>query len=421
MKTNAFSIPHWERNIAIFIFGQIISLFGSMLVQYAISWYITFTTQSGLLVTLSIIIGFLPSLLLSPLSGVLADRMPRKLLMVLADGSIAIATLISALIFMFFSVDALWLLLIVSLVRAIGGAFHGPAVSSAFVEMVPKAKLMRIQGIQSGLQSTLNLLAPILAAFLLSIFPIQNLFFIDVITAAIAISSLLFFVVVPHQEKGKVTKENVAQDFKDGIAYVKTHAFLPPFFVLLSLVLIFVSPLAFLTPLQVVRGFPDVADEYLKLSLIEITWSVGMVIGSAIVSTWGGFKNRMVTMGFAVVIMGLGTIVLGFAQNFILYSVLMTLMGISLPFVNVPSNVVLSEQVEPAFMGRVMSVNSMIVSMMFPIGIIVFGPLADIVPIEGILIVTGILQFAIGFVYFFHPELLKAGTPKIKKTQATKA
>lgn len=420
MKTNAFAIPRWKRNVALFTVGQIISLFGSMLVQYAISWYITFTTQSGLLVTVSIIIGFLPSLLLSPLSGVLADRMPRKWLMVLADGSIAIATLISALIFMFFNVDALWLLLIVSLVRAIGGAFHGPAVSSAFVELVPKQHLMRIQGIQTGLQSTLNLLAPMLAAFLLSIFPIQNILFIDVVTAATAIGLLMFFVVIPHQEKGKVTKENVASDFKAGIAYVKSHAFLPPFFVLLSLVLIFVSPLAFLTPLQVVRSFPDVSDDYLKLSVIEITWSVGMILGSAIVSAWGGFKNRMFTMGFAVVFMGLGTVVLGLAQNFIFYSILMTVMGISLPFVNVPSNVVLSEQVEPAFMGRVMSVNAMVSSLMFPIGIIVFGPLSDIVPIETILVVTGVLQFLIGFVYFLHPQLVKAGTPKIVKPQTAK-
>lgn len=61
---------NWYRNIVLFLSSQTISLFGSSLVQYAIMWHITLTTESGLMMTLYILCGFLPTFLLSPVAGV---------------------------------------------------------------------------------------------------------------------------------------------------------------------------------------------------------------------------------------------------------------------------------------------------------------------------------------------------------------
>ena len=86
----------WKRNIVLFLGSQTISFFGSALVQYAITWYITLETQSGVMITISIICGFLPTFFLSPFAGVWADRYNRKLLIILADSLIAVSTLILA-------------------------------------------------------------------------------------------------------------------------------------------------------------------------------------------------------------------------------------------------------------------------------------------------------------------------------------
>lgn len=59
----------WKKNIAFFLTSQTVSLFGSSLVQYAILWYITLNTQSGVMMTLAIICGFVPMFLLSPFAG----------------------------------------------------------------------------------------------------------------------------------------------------------------------------------------------------------------------------------------------------------------------------------------------------------------------------------------------------------------
>ena len=90
----------WQRQTALFLGSQTISLFGSSLVQYAIFWYLTLETQSGVIMTLSTIFGFLPTFFISPFAGVWADRYNRKRLIVLSDGIIALSTLVLVLLFL---------------------------------------------------------------------------------------------------------------------------------------------------------------------------------------------------------------------------------------------------------------------------------------------------------------------------------
>jgi DHA3 family macrolide efflux protein-like MFS transporter len=192
-----------------------ISFVGSLLVQYAIFWYINLETQSGVILTISIIASFLPLLIFSPIAGVLADKMNRKLLIIIADASIAIVTLITAILFTIGDIE-IWMLIVVTAIRGIGQAIHGPAIGAAIPLMVPKEKLMRVQGIQTGIQSAFNVLGPIIAAVLISWFSIGVLFYIDTVTAVLGVSTLIFFVTIPkHVNEGK---ENTTSGFQDFVA-----------------------------------------------------------------------------------------------------------------------------------------------------------------------------------------------------------
>jgi len=111
----------WVKNTAVFLSSQAISIFGSSLVQYAITWHITITTQSGVYAMLAIVFGILPTFFLSPFGGVWADRYNRKTLIMLADGSIALCTLLVAIAFML-GHGAIWLLFVALAVRALGAA-----------------------------------------------------------------------------------------------------------------------------------------------------------------------------------------------------------------------------------------------------------------------------------------------------------
>ena len=84
---------HWKQTTARFLTAQTISLFGSSLVQYAIVWYITLSTSSGRMLTISTICGFAPQIIISLFAGVWIDRYDRKKLIMVSDAVIALATL----------------------------------------------------------------------------------------------------------------------------------------------------------------------------------------------------------------------------------------------------------------------------------------------------------------------------------------
>ncbi|MDR0760453.1 MAG: MFS transporter, partial [Treponema sp.] len=137
---------NWKMNTALFLGGQNISLFGSALVQYAITWHITLKTGSGMMLTAFVVTGFLPMFFISPFAGVWADRFNRKYLINIADAVIATMTLIVAICFIA-GYEKLWLLLICAGVRSLGQGVQMPAVNAFIPMLVPQEHYTRINGI----------------------------------------------------------------------------------------------------------------------------------------------------------------------------------------------------------------------------------------------------------------------------------
>jgi len=397
---------NWRRNIILFLSSQTISLFGSMLVQYAITWYITLNTQSGVMMTISIICGFLPTFFLSPFAGVWADRYNRKLLIILSDSMIAAATLIIAILFIM-GHDAMWLLFVASAIRALGGGIQTPAVNAFIPQLVPEEKLTKVNAVNSSIQSITMLIAPMISGALLTKASIEAIFFIDVITAAIAVITLFLFLKVPAHSKA-LEKQTVSyfSDLGEGIKYIRNHTYVKAFMVFCAIFFFLAAPASFLTPLQVSRNYDE---DVWRLTAIEIAFSVGMMLGGIIMASWGGFKNKIYTMTLTAFVIGACTISLGLVTSFGIYLFVMAVIGIVIPMFNTPATVLLQQKVEPNFLGRVFGVLGMISSSMMPLGMLVFGPLADIIRIEYLLIGTGIVTFIEGFFLIANKALVEAG------------
>lgn len=400
---------NWKKNITLFLAGQTISLFGSSLVQYAIMWYITLTTQSGVMMTISIVCGFLPTFFLSPFAGVWADRYNRKLLIVLSDSLIAISTLIMAILFMA-GYDALWLLFLMSAIRALGTGIQTPAVGAFIPQLVPEDKLTKVNGTNGSIQAFIMLVSPMASGALLTVATIETIFFIDVITAAIAVMTLLLFLRVPvHAKAMEKQTASYFSDMRQGFVYIKNHDYVKQFFMFCAFFFILAAPVAFLTPLQVARSF---GDEVWRLTAIEVTFSIGMMAGGIFMASWGGFANKIHTMTLSCLMIGACTFALGVIPVFWVYLVFMGLVGVAMPVFNTPSTVLLQEKVEPDYLGRVFGVLGMISSSMMPLGMLVFGPISDIIQIEWLLIGTGVLLFIQGFFLVGNKVLIAAGRPK---------
>ncbi len=389
-------MKHWKRNTAAFLLGQAVSILGSTLVQYAITWHITLTTKSGVLLMLSMLVGFVPLFLLSPFAGVWADRYDRKKLIIIADAGIAIATLILAFLFMG-GVQEIWLLLIVMAVRAFGSAVQMPCVNAILPDIVPDEQLTRMNGLSGSVQSLITLISPMLAGALMAFAPLHIIFFIDVATAAVAVIIMFALVRVPHTPKEK-KKNAYFKEMKEGFQYIwKT-----PFIKITMLVctgLWFCLGVIFLMGLQVARNY---GGEVWQLSVVEIAFAGGMLAGGILISVWGGIKNKVLMIGAGFLFLGASTVALGFKMPFAAYASIMAFIGILLPVFNTPAITLLQQNGDPKYIGRVFSIFTMLNTGLQPLGSAIFGPLADVIPIEYLLFVSGggIVLTAIIFLSF---------------------
>lgn len=373
-----------------FLGGQTVSLFGSMLVQYAVMWHITLETKSGVALALAAVFGFLPQAIVSIFGGVWADRLNRKALIIAADASIAVTTLALALL-MLGGMSDLWLIFVALAIRSTGAGIQMPAVSALIPQITPTDKLMRVNSINGSIQSGMALIAPAAAGAIYALASLTSIFFIDVVTAAIGIA-MLASIAVPTLRDPQAEKVGYFDDLVEGVRYVAHHAFVRWLLVLFGVVFLLTVAPSYLTPLMVARSF---GDEVWKLTVLEISFSIGMVLGGVVLAIWGGTKNRVVMIVGSSVFFGLLSIALGLSTNLWVFFGFMFLIGLLVPFFSTPSMTLLQETVEPERQGRVFGFVGIVMAVAMPIGMIVFGPLADQFPVEVLLIAAGILMFLV--------------------------
>ena len=189
----------WKRQVALFIAGPTLSGLGSTLVQFAITWHIVLLTESGFMLMLSTVFGFLPQMLISLPAGAWADRYNKKMLIILADASLVVTAGVLAVLFMI-GHDYIWLLFVISVVRSVGIGVRGPAVLSIIPSIVPAEHLARVNGIRASLRGITGLAAPALAGGLYATVGIHALFIGDVVSGGIGILLLLFFITISWQK-----------------------------------------------------------------------------------------------------------------------------------------------------------------------------------------------------------------------------
>ena len=404
----------WVRRVALFLTGQTITLFGSMLTQFAISWHITLTTQSGLMLTIATLCGFLPQVLISLFAGVWADRYNRKMLIIAADAMIATFTAALAILFAA-GYTELWPLFVISALRSIGAGVQMPAVGAFLPELAPQEHLMRVNGVNATIQSIMMLAAPAAAGALYAYQGIAPMFMVDVVTAIAGIS-LLLLLKAPRRERAPVAQQHVFGEMGAGAKYVMKTPWIRQMLGFYLFYALMFGPVVFLTPLMVARSF---GEEPWRLMAHEIVFATGSILGGFAVSIWGGFKNKSYTLIASSVAFGLTTLVMGFSPNFWFYLAVMLLMGCTIPFINTGSMTILQTRTRTDMMGRVFSLTSVISSGAMPLSMAVFGPLADYMSVQLQLIITGAAMIIISLVALRFREFVAIGAPAAAELQAT--
>ncbi|CAN5327786.1 MFS transporter [soil metagenome] len=402
--------PRWKANVGLFLTGQTVSLFGSMIVQYAVMWYVTFETGSGLAVALYAIAAFLPQGIISVFGGVLADRMNRRVLIMLSDGTIAAVTLVLALL-MANGVTDLWIILLAVAARSIGAGVQTPAVSAIIPQLVPQDQLMRVNGIFQTIQSAMALLAPAAAGAVFGIFGIVPVFFIDVITAAIGLA-LLFFVSVPTLAAIAESTNSYRADLVEGFRYIVHHAIVRWLLLVFAIIFLLTVAPSFVTPLLIAREY---GNDVTLVTLLEIAFSVGMLGGGVLVSTLLAKRSRMALILFSTFGFAVFTIGLGLSPNLWVFYGFMFGIGLLVPLFSTPFMTLIQETVPPEKHGRVFSYVGIVMALATPVGMVVFGPLVDVISVQLLLVIAGLVMTVVMVVAILVPSgraaLAAARTP----------
>lgn len=282
----------------------------------------------------------------------------------------------------------LFLLLGLIFIRSVGQGFQTPAVSSLIPQIAKEKHLVRINGIDQTIQAVMMLASPALAATLLTVLPLEMILMIDFVTAVIGVTMLFFRVTVSPMKSQETNKINVLSEINSGIKYLRTHK------ILLALILvgfmgsIFSTPAANLAPLQITRNFHD---GLWQLSAIEIGFAAGMLVGGSVMSTWGGFKNKIKTIALGYSLLILPFFILGITSSFWLYFVMMVAIGFIVPISRTAMVSFFQAKTDNAHMGRVMSLVTMAISSASPATMLILGPLADMLSIDWIMIASGLM------------------------------
>ena len=392
----------WQKRILLFLTSQCITLFGSTLVQMALIWYATMQTSSGVWVAAFTVGSYLPQFLISFIGGVWADRYHRKKLIIGADMLIAFATFIMVLAIPHISSEPALLggLLVMSVVRSFGAGIQTPAVNAVIPQLVPAQQLMRYNGINATMQSVVNFAAPAAAGAVFAVSTLRTTLMIDIVTAVLG-TGLLSCLVLPKQDTS-FEKSGVLSDMKIGVRYAFSDRGIGKLLIIYGLFTFFCVPAGYLAGLLVRRVF---GDTYWYLTAVEVVGFAGMMAGGVAMSTWGGFRSREKTLAAGLLAFGSFAIGMGFSKNFILYLGLMAFYGVALTMVQTAITTMLQERTDTSMQGRVFGLLGTMYAGFLPLGMAVFGPLADILPLQWIMIGSGIALILIAVITYFHQVL----------------
>ena len=363
---------------AIICFGQLISLVGTQLTQFALAIWVWQVSGSATALGIIAACTYAPMVLVSPFAGSLADRWSRKTIMILSDLAAGLSTL---LVLFLYSTDqlAIWHLCVTGVLAGTAQAFQWPAYAAAIGTMVSKEQYGRANGMVSLAEGASVAIAPLLAATLLGVIGIQGIMFIDTATFLFAIL-MLGIVHIPriqYTPEENSTPRSFWHDSVYGFRFIMRHSGL------LGLLLIFlgmnlVANLSgiLLSPMILART----GDNAQILGIVSSAGGVGAVVGGIFMSIWGGPKPRIhgVLLGCIVSSLFMPGI-LGLGNSLMVWAAALFFGFAINPIITGSSQAIWQIKIAPAIQGRVFAARRMVAALSVPIAQLLAGPLADYV------------------------------------------
>ncbi len=353
--------------------GQLVSIIGTSLTWFGLAVWVYLETGSVTQLSLMMLAGSLPRILLAPVAGALVDRWDRRWAMILSDGASGIGTIVIAIAFMTDTMS-IGLLIVMAAIISSFESIHWPAYQASMSLLVPKERYSQASGMVQMAEAAGQLLAPLLGGAVVAIGGVAVLLAIDVATFMVAVATL-FLVRFPRPtttEVGAASAGTLWQESMFGFRYVwrkRPLLSLLVAFSALNLVLGFIGPVF----IAYMLTFTSEATMGLIMSL----GATGMLIGSIVASAIKVTDRRVLRIIIAAAILGAMLILVGSSTMLVVILIALWVGMLVVPYASAMSQSIWMAKVEPDVQGRVFSVRSMIAQITHPVALAMTGPLVD--------------------------------------------
>lgn len=381
-----------RNNLYLFTSGKAVSILGSSIYTFAIGLYVLKLTGSALNYATTLMLSVVPMIITSPIAGVIADRIPKKWLVVGMD-------LANGLLFtvLYFYATArtldLTIIYVTTVLLNVFTTFFGIGMEAAKPSLVTSDRLIRLNSLSKLIDSSASILGPVIGGVVFALIDIRAFILFNAISFVFSAITEWFIDYHLNQDEMEVAKttgdkaNSFTRDLKEGWRFFSHNRSI------LELFFVFVS-LNFLLGFSVNVPGPYIINQLLRMpsssfGIINGMFPVGLIIGTLAVERIMKrveFRKLLISMNAFIAILagliGLPVIVnLNNTINLLFYAIIYMLIGIAIAFVDVPIMTILQKEIPRMILGRVLSLIMSLVKVILPVALITSGLLIDILPV----------------------------------------
>ncbi|WP_213505248.1 MFS transporter [Paenibacillus faecis] len=351
--------------------GQFVSAVGSGLTSFGLGVYVFQQSGKASAASLVTLLAFLPSLLLTPLAGVLADRYDRRLLMVAGD-SLSAAGLVYILVCMLQGGAQLWQICVGITVSSVFSSLMDPAYKATVSDLLSKEQYTKASGLVQAAGSAKYLISPILAGFLLQISDIKLLLAIDICTFWVTVAATVAV------RRGLASKKHEAKqpfirEFKDGWGAVSENKGVLVLVLMTSVIVFFLGFIQTLaTPM--ILSFTDSS----RLGTVITIAASGMLVTSVMIGMIPIKRGHVNILSVSLCCAGIFMGAFGLRENLVLISVSGFLFFGMLPFANTSLDYLIRTHIGNSVQGRAWGLIGLISQLGYVAAYSLSGVLADV-------------------------------------------
>lgn len=360
-----------HRDFRLFWTGQCVSLVGRWMQAIGQSWLVLELTNSPLRLGIVNSLQFAPLLLLSLPAGALADRLPKRPLLIGTQLALMFPALaIAALIWT--GTIQYWHVLVMATLMGLATALDMPARQSIVVELVGKDDLMNAIALNSAVFNAARMVGPAAGGLLIARYGVALAFFLNGVTFLAVLAALLAMRAEAPRPAAPGTR--LTREIADGLRYATRE---PRISLVLSLVLavsIFVINHNVLVPL-VARDL--LGEEVQGFGFLMATLGAGALTGAATLAQFGHGRPPLAAIIAPAIVVSTGILSLAAVRQFWLVAIVLFLTGVAQILFLTSSNTTLQVMAPDALRGRVMGLYALVFAGVSPIGAFLTGSIAE--------------------------------------------